>query len=164
MTTPPQTDRPGDVRVTGTAEPLGSALTVIGRVRSSHAGSALPKNPTEARATGSRAVLEISEPFRPGLVGLGGYSHLYVLAWLDEARRDLVQITRPSAQAPKGVFALRSPVRPNPISLSVARILSVDVAAGRVEIDAIDLRDGTPLLDIKPYRPGIDAVPEAVVP
>ena len=181
--------RPGDVPITPHAAPGGEArLTFIGRVHSVHATTVTaPKNPAKARAQGSPATLAIYAPFRPGLAGLAAFSHVIVLGWLHEARRDLIQITRPSELAPDapvgpagsglafgktgqlkaqatGVFALRSPVRPNPISVSVARILSVDMATGLIEIDAIDLLDGTPLVDLKSYRPGIDAIPDAVVP
>ena len=172
-------DRPGDVRlVADPAKAAGEAhLVFIGRVRSAHArGEAAPKNPAKAREQGQTATLEIDAQFRPGLEGLAAFSHIIVLGWLDAADRGLIQITRPGsvaapsvahqqpARGPTGVFALRSPVRPNPISVSVARLISVDVAEGRVTIDASDLLDGTPLIDIKPYRPGIDAIPDAVVP
>ena len=163
---PPIPLRPGDVALPPDAAAGNQAmsLTVIGHVRSAHATTAnAPKNPAKARAMGTPAWLEIDAPFRPGLVGLAAFSHVIVLGWLHEARRDLIQITRPADSIPKGVFSLRSPVRPNPISVSVARLLSVDVGHGLVEIDAIDLIDGTPLVDLKPYRPGIDAVPDAVV-
>ena len=177
----PSPRRPGDVPLEGsTADSDDTAtLAFIGRVRSAHATTQdAPKNSTQARAQGASAWLEIDAPYRPGLQGLAAYSHLIVLGWLHKARRDLIQITRPADCArhppvveggqpkaqPKGVFALRSPVRPNPISLSVARIVSVDIATGQIEIDAIDLLDGTPIVDLKPYRPGIDAVPDAVVP
>ena len=54
-------------------------------------------------------------------------------------------------------------MRPNPIGISVARVIALDADAGRITVDAIDFLDGTPLIDIKPYRPGIDSVPDAVV-
>ena len=159
-------DRPGDVRFADAdANRRTVSLVVIGRVASANRREArAPKNLAEARATGAGAALLVDPPFRPGLVGLAAYSHAIVLGWLDGARRDLIQITRPASASPQGVFALRSPVRPNPVSLTVVRVLGVDIEAGRVEVDAIDLLDATPILDIKPYRPGIDAVPEAVVP
>jgi tRNA (adenine37-N6)-methyltransferase len=74
-----------------------------------------------------------------------------------------VQVPRHSGKT-HGTFSLRSPARPNPIALSVVRILKVDADTGRIDIDAIDCHDGTPLVDIKPYRPGIDAVPDATTP
>lgn len=139
-------------------------LVFIGLVRSAWtAHSAAPKNPTRARETGAGARLEIAPPYRAGLAGLAAYSHVIVLGWLDQARRDLVTLHPKHVAEPTGVFALRSPIRPNPIGLSVARILAVDAAAGIVTLDAIDFLDGTPLIDLKPYRPGIDSVPDAVV-
>lgn len=160
-------DRSGDVHVVGGVAPSADAprLVVIGRVRTkNYDAAATPKNPTKAREAGGPSVIEVAEPFRPGLVGLERYSHVMVLCWLDQARRDLIQITRPSDPAPKGVFALRAPVRPNPISLSTSRILALNSAAGILTVEALDLIDGTPVVDLKPYRPGIDAIPDAVVP
>lgn len=159
-------DRPGDVRIKGDVAPAADAprLVFIGRVRTGNADAkATPKNPAKARARGGSSLIELDEPFRPGLAGLERYSHVIVLCWLDQARRDLIQITRPADPAPKGVFALRAPVRPNPISLSTVKLIAVDTTKGMIEVDALDLIDGTPVIDIKPYRPGIDAIPDAVV-
>ena len=139
-------------------------LVYIGRICSAWVeGTTTPKNPTEARARSTAARIEILPPFRPGLLGLAAYSHVFVLAWLDGARRDIIVHQPRHLSAPRGVLATRAPVRPNPIGLSVARILAVDVAAGVVILDAIDFRDGTPVLDLKPYRPGIDAIPDALI-
>ena len=161
-----KTSRPGEIMLPDDpAQTKGDAhLVFIGRIRSPWTKDAPhPKNPREARERGGIARLEIAPPYRPALQGLEKYSHVVVLAWLHDARRDPLVIQPPHAEAPRGVFALRSPVRPNPIGLTVARILRVDRDAGFVEIDAIDFLDGTPLVDVKPYRPGIDAVPDAVV-
>lgn len=158
--------KPGEVMLP--IDPAGARgdahLVFIGRVRSPWTKDApRPKNPREAREQGGSARLEIDAPFRPALQGLEKFSHVVVLAWLHAARRDALVIQPPHADTPRGVFALRSPVRPNPIGLTVARIVSIDQEAGIIEVDAIDFLDGTPLVDVKPYRPGIDAVPEAVV-
>jgi tRNA-Thr(GGU) m(6)t(6)A37 methyltransferase TsaA len=158
--------KPGEIMLADDpAEAQGQArLVFIGRVRSPWTKNApRPKNPREARERGGLARLEIDAPFRPGLRGLGAFSHVIVLAWLHEARRTPIVIHPPHADAARGVFALRSPVRPNPIGLTVARLVHVDAEGGIVELDAIDFLDGTPLIDVKPYRPGIDAVPDAVV-
>ena len=81
----------------------------------------------------------------------------------DQARRDLVvQRPRHLGEA-RGTFALRSPVRPNPIALAVTRLLAVDVETGRLTVEMVDCLDGTPLVDVKPYHPSIDSVPEATV-
>lgn len=145
---------PGDARV-----------VFIGRILTPWATRKdCPKNPREARERGQPATLEIDAVYRPGLAGLEGYSHVVVLYWMNEARRDLILQTPAHLKQPRGVFALRSPVRPNPIALSIVKVTSIDAAAGRIGIDAIDCVNGTPLIDIKPYLPGVDAVPTAVVP
>lgn len=120
-----------------------------------------PKNMRQARETGIPARVIVDPPYRPGLAGLERATHIILLTWLERSPRNLiVQKPRHSAQA-RGVFALRSPARPNPIGLHVVRLLSLDPEQGIATIDAIDVLDGTPLLDIKPYLPSIDAFPEA---
>jgi tRNA (Thr-GGU) A37 N-methylase len=73
-----------------------------------------------------------------------------------------VQKPRHAAE-PKGVFSLRSPARPNPVGLHVAKLVALDIEAGRIGIDAIDVLDGTPVIDIKPYYASTDAFPEATI-
>ncbi len=123
-----------------------------------------PKNMREARTRNTPATIEIDAAFRQGLLGLDAYSHVLLLTWMHESRRDLiVQVPRHLDQ-PRGVFALRSPARPNPIGVGVARLLAVDIDRGAVTIDASDCLDGTPVIDVKPYFPGADAVPDARIP
>lgn len=158
--------RVGDTRLAiNPSGQVGDAhLVFIGRVHSAWVDTTVaPKNPKAARQTGAPATLEIDEPFRAGLQGLEGTSHIIVVAWLHKAARDVIGLHPAHVSTPRGVFALRSPVRPNPIGLSVARVLELDARVGRIIVDAIDFLDGTPLIDIKPYRPGIDSVPDAVV-
>lgn len=144
--------------------PADAGLVFIGAVRAlAVAGEATPHNPNEARARGAAAEIEIALPYRAGLDGLEHYSHVIVLVWLDRSRRDIIAHQPRHLERPRGVFAMRSPLRPNPVGLSVARILWVDAAAGIVALDALDFKDGTPVIDLKPYRPGIDAVPNALV-
>ena len=82
------------------------------------------------------------------------------MTWLGSARRDLIQ-QHPSHRAgPTGTFALRSSIRPNPIGLAVVRLLALDAEAGRLTLDAIDMFDATPVLDIKPFLPSVDIPPE----
>jgi tRNA-Thr(GGU) m(6)t(6)A37 methyltransferase TsaA len=84
-----------------------------------------------------------------------------VLYWMDKARRDLVvQAPRHYAES-RGTFALRSPVRPNPIAASVVRLIRLD--GNTLDVTGLDCMDGTPLLDIKPYFASTDAVPDATV-
>ncbi|HVV93842.1 MAG TPA: tRNA (N6-threonylcarbamoyladenosine(37)-N6)-methyltransferase TrmO [Hyphomicrobiales bacterium] len=153
--------RPGEVSLgfdPGAAD--DARLAFIGRLRTPwRARADCPRN---GRKTDAVATVEIDPPFRAALTGIGRFSHLILLYWMDEARRDLVvQVPGHSEGEPRGTFALRSPVRPNPIALSVVDLLGVDQAAGRLEVRGLDCRDGTPLLDVKPYFPSVDAWPDA---
>ncbi len=76
--------------------------------------------------------------------------------WMDRARRDLITQTPKHLENSRGTFSLRSPNRPNPVSLATVTITSLDIANGRIGIDAIDCFDRTPLVDIKPWLPSID--------
>jgi tRNA-Thr(GGU) m(6)t(6)A37 methyltransferase TsaA len=98
--------------------------------------------------------------FGPGLGSLDGFSHLLLLYWLDQAGESSLIVTPPFDPAPRGVFATRAPRRPNPIGLSVA---AFDGFADPLilRLRYLDCLDGTKLLDIKPYLPSTDSVPEA---
>jgi tRNA (adenine37-N6)-methyltransferase len=150
-------------------DPAGMAadagLIFIGRVRSPWPTSAdCPKNLRAAREIEHRAHVEIDEAYRAGLKGLTEASHVILLSWFDRAERNLIVQKPRHATKTTGVFALRSPVRPNPIGLHVVKLLALDIEAGRLDIDAIDLLNGTPILDVKPYFPSVDAFPDAVRP
>ena len=119
-----------------------------------------PKNVARARERGQPAAIVIDEPWRAGLAGLNAGDRIIAMYWMHQARRDLILQAPRHRDEPVGVFALRSPVRPNPIALAAVNILEIDQATGRITIDAIDCVDGTPLIDIKPWIAGIDA-PEA---
>lgn len=138
--------------------PPDGHVVFIGRIRSPWAvREECPKNMRQAREKGGEAVIHIDEPYRPGLVGLAGVTHLIVLAWLDRAPRNLIVQKPRHAETAKGVFAMRSPIRPNPVGLHIARVISFDIDEGRVVLDAIDVLDGTPVIDLKPYIPQVDA-------
>ena len=163
----PATRRAGEMAlaVDPATMPADARVVFIGRVRTPWTNRRdCPKNAREARERGQPGALEIDAAYRAGLAGLAGYAHIIVLYWMHEARRDLIVQSPGHLDQPRGVFALRSPVRPNPVALSVVRLLSLDVATGQIGIEAIDCIDGTPLIDIKPYLPTVDAVPSAVVP
>ncbi|CAN7473445.1 tRNA (N6-threonylcarbamoyladenosine(37)-N6)-methyltransferase TrmO [Mesorhizobium sp. LjRoot246] len=144
--------------------PPDGGIVFIGRIASPWTKrETCPKNMRAARETGQKAVLTIDAPYREGLRGLERASHVIILSWLHHAPRDLiVQKPRHAAEA-KGVFSLRSPARPNPIGLHVARLVGLDQNAGRIDLDAIDVLDGTPIIDIKPYFASTDAIPEATI-
>ena len=84
------------------------------------------------------------------LEGLEGCDRLELLYWLDRARRDLVRQAPGHGGGPRGTFALRSPVRPNPIGTALVRLVRREGAV--LVVRGLDCLDGTPLLDIKPER------------
>lgn len=141
-----------------------AGLVFIGRVRSPwFSRENCPKNMGAAREAGITATVEIDEVWREGLTGLERASHIILLTWLDRAPRNLiVQKPRHAAHA-SGTFSLRSPARPNPIGLHVVRLTGLDKSTGILHIDGIDVLDGTPVIDIKPYYASADAVPDATV-
>ncbi|PWJ83910.1 tRNA-Thr(GGU) m(6)t(6)A37 methyltransferase TsaA [Pseudaminobacter salicylatoxidans] len=145
------------------AMPGDGHIVFIGRICSPWtAREDCPKNMSAARAKGGGATIEIGAAYRPGLLGLARASHVVILTWLQHAPRNLiVQKPRHAADA-KGVFALRSPARPNPVGLHIARLLTLDMEAGTLALDAIDVLDGTPVIDLKPYIPDVDAYPDAI--
>ena len=145
------------------AMPGDAHLVFIGRIRSAWTRREdCPKNVADARATGQTATLELDPAYRAGLAGLAGVSHVVVLSWLAQAPRNLIVQKPRHAAAAKGVFALRSPARPNPVGLHVARVLALDEAAGTLTLDGIDALDGTPVIDLKPYFASVDAYPDAL--
>ncbi len=117
-----------------------------------------PKNLVQARERGGEARIELDELWREGLSGLENSSHAIVLYWMHEAKRNLIVQCPRHKKQPTGVFALRSPARPNPIALAAVKIINIDKEQGIMTIDAIDCLDGTPLVDIKPWIATIDAV------
>ncbi|MBL8581370.1 MAG: tRNA (N6-threonylcarbamoyladenosine(37)-N6)-methyltransferase TrmO [Rhizobiaceae bacterium] len=137
-------------------------IVFIGRIRSPwKSRDDCPKNMAAAHDAGGGGTVEINTPYRAGLIGLVGTSHLILLSWLQHSPRNLILQKPRHATEPKGVFALRSPARPNPVGVHVVRLTRLDAEAGRLGLEAIDVLDGTPLIDVKPYFASTDAVPEA---
>jgi tRNA (Thr-GGU) A37 N-methylase len=93
--------------------------------------------------------------------GLETVSHVVVLYWMDRARRDLVLQAPHHYTERRGTFALRSPVRPNPIAVSVARLIRIE--GNNLSVVGLDCVDDTPLLDLKPYFASTDSIPDASV-
>lgn len=122
------------------------------------------------RHTGDGFILEVDEGYIPALQGLDGFSYINVLWWchkcdMDDAR-SILETESPYKKAPDvlGIFATRSPMRPNPIALTAAPVIHIDHNNGIIHLAYIDAEDGTPVLDIKPYTPSIDRVDEPEVP
>lgn len=97
----------------------------------------------------AEGVLEIQTEFEAGLTDIEGFSHLYVIWAFDRAAGFDLTGTPPSDDRPHGVFATRSPRRPNPIGLTVVELLRRE--GPLLHVRGIDMLDGTPILDIKPY-------------
>ena len=114
-------------------------------------------------APNSQAIctIQLEARYAAGLADLETCTHLVVLYWMDLAPRNLVLQTPRHYGVARGVFALRSPARPNPIALSVVELLGLD--GTRLAVKGLDCLDGTPLLDLKPYFASTDAKPDAEV-
>lgn len=127
----------------------------IGVIRSEHtATDATPIQPVFARDCLGRA--EIFLEFADGLADIEGFSHLYLLCWLHRADPPQLRVKPYLQDVTHGIFATRAPSRPNPIGLSLVRLLRRE---GRVlHLAGVDVLDGTPLLDLKPYAPRFDTV------
>ena len=121
------------------------------------------------RLEGDDHVVAIDPAFRPGLVGLGDFNWI-MLVWhadkLPELPKDKFEGPSPYKMGPDrlGVFATRSPLRPNPVCVTVAALDSVDLDQGILRVGWIDLEPGSPILDIKPYQPAADRVEKPDMP
>ena len=156
----------GDVREGEIAVPLperfDASVYFIGRIRTPwKERKDCPKNAREARESGAVCTIELDPRWAEALRGVETCSHLIVLYWMDRSRRDLV-IQKPAHYGVgRGTFALRTPVRPNPIALSVVQLLKVEGTT--LSVIGLDCLDGTPLIDLKPYFASTDAIPDARV-
>ena len=101
----------------------------------------------------AEGVLEILPEFDPGLKDIEGFSHLFVIWAFDRSQGYELVGTPPTDDRPHGVFATRSPRRPNPIGLTVVELLGREGATLRVR--GVDMLEGTPILDLKPYLSSI---------
>lgn len=153
--------REGEVSVS-LPESTDASLYFIGRIRTPWTErKQCPKNARQSRESGAICTVEVDPRWAQALAGVETCSHLILLYWMDKARRDLV-IQRPGHyDTGRATFALRSPVRPNPIALAVVELRKVE--GTRLEVVGVDCLDGTPLLDIKPYFASTDAIPDAQV-
>jgi tRNA-Thr(GGU) m(6)t(6)A37 methyltransferase TsaA len=134
-------------------------LTPIGVIHSPYrvAGDA----PRQGRLRDTVAQIEIFDRFAPGLRDVERCTHLFVLYWLDRADRSLLSATPPGTTGSRGVFATRSPHRPNPIGLGIVNLLGVEGSV--LTVQGLDALEGTPVLDLKPYVSSLDCIPDAVM-
>lgn len=117
----------------------------------------MPNQPS--RAAGVKGTVEVFQEFRPGLRDLEGFSHIILLFHFHRSRGCDLAVVPFMDSVPRGVFATRAPRRPNAIGLSIVRLNSIE--EGVLHIQNVDILDGTPLLDIKPYVPEFDAPADA---
>jgi tRNA (adenine37-N6)-methyltransferase len=113
-----------------------------------------PKGAAEVTGT-----IELEEQYLDGLADLSGFSHIYLLYRFHMAKRTALTVIPFMDTTPRGVFATRSPLRPNHIGLSIVRLL--DVERNIITVGGIDILNGTPLLDVKPYIAAFDAVQQS---
>lgn len=151
--------RPGETAI---ALPAGSDVGVhfIGRIRTPFKTRAdCPKNIAQSTATG---FVEVDPRYAAGLQGLERCSHVWLLYWMHQARRDLIVQVPGHLGEPRGTFALRSPVRPNPIAMAAVQLVRIEGSV--LTVTPVDCLDGTPLVDIKPYFASVDSIPQAQRP
>lgn len=138
---------------------LPASLAAIGVVRcSQRLHHEAPRQSGLGRGGGGW--IEIRQGLQNALHDLDGFSHVWVLAWLHLVRGWRSQVVPPRDRHKRGVLATRAPQRPNPIGLSCVRLLRIEKR--RLHLGEHDLLDGTPVLDVKPYLPYCDSVPDAV--
>jgi tRNA-Thr(GGU) m(6)t(6)A37 methyltransferase TsaA len=138
-------------------------LRAIGRVRSPVKSTPKP----EYDWRGIVSEIELEPGLAPGLEGLEGYSHVIVIYYADRATDPADMALRVRFKGDPdypmvGVFASRSPYRPNPLGQKLARLLAVE--GSKLRVEGLDAIDGTPVLDIKPFIPGYDSSPDATSP
>ncbi len=137
-----------------------ASLVPIGRIRTPY--RVIEACPSQGDSESGMAILELFEEYETALHGIELSSYIYVLYWLDHANRDRLQLKSRSNGVIQGVFATRSSERPNPVGLSVAKLIKWDKS--RITVSALDCIDGTMLIDIKRYIPRYDCFLDASLP
>jgi tRNA-Thr(GGU) m(6)t(6)A37 methyltransferase TsaA len=141
--------RPGE-RIAAWDGTTDAGLVFIGRIRTPWAS--LAECPRAGDLDGPLCRIELFDLWAPALAGVEARERLEVLYWLDRSRRDLLLQTPRHDGTTTGTFAIRSPVRPNPIGTSIVRLERI--VGATLEVRGLDCLDGTPLIDLKPDRSG----------
>ena len=115
--------------------------------------------PIQPRFSDAEGVVEVLPEFRAGLRGIGQFSHIILVYRFDRSQSEKLVGVPFLERSKRGIFTIRSPHRPNHIGISAVRLLSH--RSGRLRVRHVDMLDGTPLLDIKPYVPGFDVRADA---
>jgi tRNA-Thr(GGU) m(6)t(6)A37 methyltransferase TsaA len=135
-----------------------NSITAIGTIHSPF--QSLENMPIQPKgAKDSLGTLIIQDKYTEGLHDLEGFSHIYLIYLFHKAAKEALTVTPFMDVNPRGVFATRSPLRPNHIGISIVELLGVE--KNQIKVLGIDILDGTPLLDIKPYITSFDAVRES---
>lgn len=110
-------------------------------------------------AEGTEGIVEVFPEYADGLQDLDGFERIWLLYWLNRAPSPRLRVVPFRDEVQRGLFATRAPCRPNPVGLSCVRLLGIKHHT--LTIGGVDILDGTPLLDIKPYVPEYDAFPSS---
>jgi tRNA-Thr(GGU) m(6)t(6)A37 methyltransferase TsaA len=136
-----------------------TVFTPIGTIRSPFTDiSGMPIQPNGGR--GVKGTVEIFSEYTEGLCDLDGFSRIILIYTFHKCTSCQLIVIPFLDTTPRGIFATRAPCRPNPIGISVVRLTDIDRTT--LNIEDVDILDGTPLLDIKPYVPQFDAYPDAL--
>jgi tRNA (adenine37-N6)-methyltransferase len=138
-----------------TMRPIGTIATPFASLDACPRNGRQPDPPPHCR-------VRLFPEYTPGLRSLDGFSHLILLYWLHRGREPKLVFTPPFDTEARGVFATRSPARPNPIGLSVVAFDGFE-GPDTLLVRYLDCLDGTPLLDLKPYLPSTDSEPDATM-
>ena len=139
--------RPGEIEAP-LPEHTDARIVFIGRIRTPFRSR--DECPRQGKVDGPLCRIELHDPWKPALRGIERFGRIEVLYWMHQARRDLILQSPKSSGEAFGTFALRSPVRPNPIATSLVELVAVE--DGALVVRGLDCVDGTPLVDLKPDR------------
>lgn len=143
-----------------TNDPRELLLRPIGTIRTPfQSRMEAPRQPRAAEGVPGRIELFPGHGYEDALADLEGWQYVWVIAWFDRNTSWRPKVMPPRSDRKRGVFSTRSPHRPNPIGLSVFELVAVEGLT--VHVKDVDLLDGTPILDLKPYVPWTDAIPSA---
>jgi tRNA-Thr(GGU) m(6)t(6)A37 methyltransferase TsaA len=138
----------------------GVELRIVGHARTPwRRREDAPHQPSAA--ADAEASIEVEPPYRDALADLASFARIWVLFLFHRSRGFATRVRPPRGGPRRGVFATRAPNRPSQIGMSCVELVGIDVDTGLVGVRGLDLLDGTPVLDLKPYLPVVDAFPDA---